>query len=108
MDSREYLGIIKRQDSILSEIGDDTTYDGPKIAELLSLQGRCEDFEREYLHKGYDQISVDWEIIELVELIRKAHAWGMNLSDYISSALCVLLDVPAFSWTTDIRHPDNF
>ena len=56
-----------------------TPFDDPKINELLSIQEECDEFERENMYVGYDELNVELDIKTIVRVIRMAHEKGMAI-----------------------------
>lgn len=109
MKGKDYLEIRRKQDELLSQIDDSTPVDDPKIKELLSLQAECDEFERENVHVGYDELNVELDIKTVVKVIRMAHEEGMNASDFVSMALEEYMDVTEeLVWTTNLIGAEDF
>ena len=109
MKGKDYLEIRRRQDELLSLIDDSTPVDDPKIKELLSLQEKCDEFERENLHKGYDELKLDLNIRTIVRIIRMAHEAGMNASDFVSMVLEEYMDATGeITWTTNLIKSEDY
>ena len=109
MKKKEYLETLKKQDELLSLIDDSTPEDDPKIAELLSLQEECDEFERENVHVGYDELNVELNIKTVVKVIRMAHEEGMNVSDFFSMVLCEYIgEDKEITWTTNLVSTDGY
>lgn len=109
MKGKDYLEIRKKQDELLSQIDDSTPADDPKIKELLSLQKECDEFERENVHVGYEELNVESDIKTIVKVIRMAHEEGMNMSDFVSMALVEDMDLKGeISWTTNLIRTKDY
>ena len=103
MKGKEYLEIRRKQDELLSQIEDSTPVDDSKIKELLSLQEKCDEFERENIHVGYAELNVESDIKTVVKVIRMAHEKGMNASDFVSMILEEYMDATEeLTWTTNL------
>ena len=108
MKGKEYLEIRRKQDELLSQIDDSTPVDDPKIKELLSLQDECDEFERENIHIGYDELNVELDIKTVVKVIRMAHEEGMNASDFVSMVLEEYMDATEeLTWTTNLIKSED-
>ena len=109
MKGKDYLEIRRRQDELLSQIDDSTPVDDPKIKELLSLQKECDEFEREHVHVGYDELNVELDIKTIVKVIRMAHEEGMNASDFVSMVLEEYMDATEeLTWTTNLIKTEDY
>lgn len=109
MKGKDYLEIRRKQDELLSQIDDSTPVDDPKIKELLSLQEGCDDFEREHVHVGYDELYVELDIKTIVKVIRMAHEEGMNASDFVSMVLEEYMDAAEeLTWTTNLIKTEDY
>lgn len=109
MKGTDYLEIRKKQDELLAQIDDSTPADDPRIAELLSLQQQCDEFERENIHVGYDVLNVELDIKIIVRVIRMAHKEGMNASDFVNMALNEYMETGGeVSWTTNLISPADY
>ena len=109
MKGKDYLEIRKKQNELLSQIDDSTPADDSKIKELLSLQKECDEFERENVHVGYEELNVESDIKTIVKVIRMAHEEGMNMSDFVSMALVEDMDLKGeISWTTNLIRTEDY
>lgn len=110
MKGKDYLEIRRKQDELLSQINDSTPVDDPKIKELLSLQEECDEFERENVHVGYEELNVELDIKTIVKVIRMAHEEGMNASDFVSIALLeeYMDETEELIWTTNLIKTDDY
>lgn len=86
-----------------------TPVDDPKINELLSLQEECDEFERENMYMGYDELNVELDIKTIVRVIRMAHEKGMNVRDFVSLVLKEYMDaVEELTWTTNLIRTEDY
>ena len=109
MKGKDYLEIRRKQDELLSQINDSTPVDDPKIKELLSLQEECDEFERENVHVGYEELKVELDIKTIVKVIRMAHEEGMNVSDFVSMVLEEYMDATEeLTWTTNLIKTGDY
>lgn len=103
------MEIRRKQDELLSQIDDSTPVDDPKIKELLSLQAECDEFERENVHVGYEELNVELDIKTIVKVIRMAHEEGMNASDFVSMVLEEYMDAAEeLTWTTNLIKTEDY